>query len=254
MRFAAALTALSLIVGFAVAEDKVTLKDGKVITGEVLSITRNDIQIQTDAEKIRVPLVAVDRVERNGSLLDLDHANLRTSRPARAPRAMQRRTYEATPALLAWLDVCALQLAADDEGVRAGATAALLSAGKIAIPALEKASESDERISPIAKRIVNQIERMDQRMAPSTSQVEPIQRFVSTLKLTDEQEPKFKLIMNDYQRKQSELRQSIRNGETQMSDVEKQAAVLREEADKKLAEVLTQEQLRHYKKITPRGR
>jgi hypothetical protein len=61
-------------------------------------------------------------------------------------------------------------------------------------------------------------------------------------------------IMDGYQRKQSELRQSIRNGETQMSDVEEHAALLRDEADKKLAEVLTQEQLRHYKKITPRGR
>ena len=66
MRFAAVLTALLLIVGFAVAEDKVTLKDGKVITGEVLAVTTSDIQIRTDGEKVRVPRAAVDNVERDG--------------------------------------------------------------------------------------------------------------------------------------------------------------------------------------------
>ena len=60
--------------------------------------------------------------------------------------------------------------------------------------------------------------------------------------------------MDDYQRKQSELRQTIRSGEMQMSQAVETSASLRDEVDTKLAEVLTQEQLRHYKKLTPRGR
>ena len=258
MRFAAALTTLLLVAGFAVAEDKVTLKDGKVMTGEVLSVTKKDIQIQMDGEKVRVPRGAVDKVERDGVLLDLDAANARrTSRPARPPRPL--RTYEATPALLAWLDVCAVQLAADDEGIRAGATAALLLVGKVAIPALQKASESDDRIAPIAKRILAQIDRREQGMAPAgprvtaaVTQAERLASFGEALKLTREQAPKFKLIMDDYQRKQSELRQSIRSGEVQVSQAVETTASLRDEVDKKLAEVLTEEQLRNYKKLTPR--
>ena len=260
MRFAAALAALLLVVGFAVAEDKVTLKDGKVMAGEVLSINKNDIQIQTNGEKVRVPRAAIDKVERDGVVLDLDAANARrTSRPARPLGPLPRsRTFEATPALLAWLDVCAAQLAADDEGVQAGATAALLSAGKVAIPVLEKASESDQRIALMAKRVLAQIERREQRMGPPVAKVKaPLtqaERLASNLKLTPEQEPKFQLIMDDYQRKQSELRLSVRNGSVQMSQAGETSASLRDEVDKKLAEVLTQEQLRHYKKLTPRGR
>ncbi len=166
MRFAAALTALVLVAGFAVAEDKVTFKNGKVTTGEVLSVTTNDIQIRTtDGETIRLLRAVIDRVERNGVRLDLDAENaVQATPPARRqPRTALRSRYEATPALLAWLDVCAGQLAADDEGVRAGATAALLSAGKIAIPALQDAAKRDERIAPTAARVVAQIERQEKR-------------------------------------------------------------------------------------------
>ena len=72
MRFAAVLTTFLLVAGFAVAEDKVTFKNGKVTTGEVLSVTTNDIQILTaDGEKMRVLRAVIDKVERNGILLDL---------------------------------------------------------------------------------------------------------------------------------------------------------------------------------------
>ena len=54
-------------------------------------------------------------------------------------------------------------MAADDEGVRAGATAALLSAGKIAIPVLQEAAKRDDRIAPTAARVMAQIERQEKR-------------------------------------------------------------------------------------------
>ena len=172
MRFAAALTTLVLVAGFAVAEDKVTFKDGKVVTGEILAVTTGDIQIRTDAEKIRVPRAVIEKVERDGKLLDLDSENAVPVRP-RPPQPVARgRTFEATPALLAWLDICAGQLAADDQGVRAGATAALLSAGTLAIPALEQASERDERIAPTANRVIAQIKRKEQRMPPPAKKAE----------------------------------------------------------------------------------
>ncbi len=260
MKCAAALTILVLVVGFAVAEDKVTLKDGKVMTGKVISVTVIDIQIEKDGEKVRVPRAAIDRVERDGVLLDLDAANAsarRTSRPSRPlPRS---RTHKATPALLAWIDVCAGQLAADDEGVRAGATAALLAAGKVAIPALERAVETDDRTASTAKRILAQIERKEQRMAPpapkARAAMTPAERHAligGALKLTAEQEPKYKMIMDDYRQKQAGLRQSIRSGEVEISQAGEKTASLRDEVDKKLAEVLTAEQLRDFRRFTPR--
>ena len=98
----------------------------------------------------------------------------RAQRDLVLPQPVPRSRYEATPALLAWLDVCAGQLAADDNGVRAGATAALLSAGKLAIPALKEAAKRDERIAPTAARIIAQIERQEQRRAaPSEASTRP---------------------------------------------------------------------------------
>ena len=164
MRFAAVLTSLVLVAGFAVAEDKITFKDGKVVTGEILAVTTGDVQIQTDTERVRIPRAVIEKAERDGKLLDLDSENAVPTRPKPLPPVVKRREFEATPALMAWLDVCAGQLAADDEGVRAGATAALLSAGKLAIPALQQASERDARIAPTAARVIAQIKRQAQRM------------------------------------------------------------------------------------------
>jgi hypothetical protein len=263
MRLAAALSTLVLVVGFAVAEDKVVLKDGRVMIGKILSVTQNDIQIEMDGEKARVPRAAIDKVERDGVLLDLDAVNRnpdRPGRPARPPKPVPRsRVYEATPALLTWLDLCAAQLAADDEGVRASVTAALISAGKVAFPALKTASENDDRIVTIAARIRAQIERKEQRMAPpapranaATSQAERIASLGKALKLTDAQEPKFTVIMDDYRRMQSELRQSIRSGDVEMIQAGEKSTALRIEAEKQLAEVLTAEQMQTYKRLHPR--
>ena len=260
MKCAAALTILVLVVGLAVAEDKVTLKDGKVMTGEVISVTTIDIQMQTGGEKVRVPRGAVDKVERDGVLLDLDAANANARRINRPSRPLPRsRTYEATPALLAWIEVCAGQLAADDEGVRAGATAALLTAGKVAIPVLERVVESDDLIGPTAKRVLAQIERKEQRMMPPAPKAaaamtkgERDTLIGEALKLTAEQEPKYKMIMDDFRRKQSDLRQSIRSGVVEIDQAGEKTTSLRDELDKQLAEVLTAEQMRNFTRFTPR--
>lgn len=258
MRVGVAVSTLLLFAGLAVAEDTVTLKDGRVLTGDVLAITLTDIQIQTAEEKIRVPKSAIEKLERDGVAVDLSAPP--PTRPRRPPRsAPPARVYEATPALIAWLDVCAAQLAADDEGVRAGATAALLSAGNVAIPVLENAIENDSHVALTAKRLVAQLERKKQRAAgppppvgEAATRTERIAALERALQLSAEQEPGFRSIIGEYQRKQAELKRSLHSGAVEISEVGGRTTALRNEADEKLAKLLTEEQMQEYIKLTPR--
>jgi len=157
MRLIGSAILLALIAGSAVAEDRLVLTDGQVITGTIVSIDRRDVRIRTDLETLRVPRIVIETMERE----DGAQAGSKTLTPFRAFPA-------ATPELQAWMEVCAEHLGSEDEGVRAGAAAALRVAGPAARAVLEKiVAESEDAPRPVVTRLLDQIDRLEGQTEPS---------------------------------------------------------------------------------------
>lgn len=239
MRLVAWVAALALLVGPAVAKDRLLLEDGQVVEGDLIAINRTDVQFRTGGETMRVPRAAVDKIERI-EILDLsdDGPMSRDARPA-ASRELQ-----------AWIELCVEHLDSPDPGVRAGAEMALRLTGLAAQPALEAAfAEGTEGIPAAATRLLAELKRIRERSAQRRSPVDALSR---ALELTDEQLPEFKRIMGAFYASQAELSESVRGGEMEAEEADEQAQGLRAELDRQLAELLTDEQLERYREILPR--
>jgi hypothetical protein len=259
-------TVLVLAAGMAVAEDKLILKDGQVVTGEILTISRGDVQIRSGDETIRVPRWAIEKIEREnteGEFEAVDPADIpRRAKPRRvlpSPSIVNRDLPKATPELLAWVEICIQQLGSEDDGVSKSAISALRHAGPAARPALEAAAASgDERTVRNAEKVLAHIDRIENRIAEYKSGDGQAPRrsadmLSKTLGLSDEQIPEFKSLLNDYYREQTALAKSIRKGDTTREDASKSLSTLRADFEKKLAGVLTAEQLDQYLKTVPRS-
>lgn len=259
-------TVLVLAAGMAVAEDKLILKDGQVVIGEILSLSRGDVQIRSGDETIRVPRWAIEKIERENSAGEfeaVDPADIpRRAKPRRvlpSPSIVNRDVPEATPELLAWVDVCIQRLGSEDDGVSRSAISALRYAGPAARPALEAAAASgDERTVRNAEKVLVHIDRVENRIAEHKSGEGQTPRrsaamLSKTLGLSDEQVPAFTAILNDYYREQTALAKSVRRGDTARDDASKSLLELRASFEKKLAGVLTAEQLDQYQKTVPRS-
>lgn len=245
---------LFLAVGSAAAEDKLFLKDGQIVSGKILSVSQADIQIQTADETMRVPRWAVEKMEREGQEAEQLNATRPTRRtsPDRAETKSSvpvHKVPESTPALLEWVDFCVEKMGSEDDGVRAGAVAALRLAGPAARPALERAAESGSpTVSRDAKRLLSQVERVEQRIAEQNRK--PKSRndlVVEGLELNDEQAQAFREVIADYQVKQREISTSLRNGDIDVNEVSVQMKALGDERDEQLAKVLTEDQLAQYR-------
>ena len=49
-------------MGLVTADDKLLLKDGQTVTGKILSVTANDVQIDTGEETVQVPRWAIEKM------------------------------------------------------------------------------------------------------------------------------------------------------------------------------------------------
>lgn len=266
MKHLVVATVLVLAVAMAVAEDRLILKDGQVVTGEIVSLTRGDVQIVSNGETIRVPRWAIEKMEREGAegkVETLDPTDIpRRARPRRvlpSPSIVNRDIPETTPALLAWVDVCIRQLASEDEGVSKSAIAALRYVGPAARPALEKAAaSSDETTARNAEKVLTHIDRVENRIAEhrrgeALTEGRSAETLSKALGLSDEQAPKFKAILEDYYRQQTALARSVRKGDVGRDDAGKRLLELRANVEEKLAKVLTKEQMESYLKTVPRS-
>ena len=224
---------LALGAGSAVAQDKVVLKDGKVVEGKVLSENGNDLRVRTSDETMVIPAWAVERVEKKNS--------------AGAD--------EATPALLEWIDLLIVHLGSEDGGVQQGATLALRAAGAAAHPALEKAAAGEnERVAERAETILGMTqrrgpkrERPRKREAPPATMTE---RILSRLDLDDSQLQKVTEVLESHERRKRDLIASLREGKVPREKTGEQLQALNEKVDGELAEVLTEEQLKRYRELT----
>lgn len=263
MRQLAVATVLVLATVTAVAEDKLILKDGQVVTGEIISISRGDVQIRSGGETIRVPRWAIEKMEREsdeGQVETLEPADIpgrgKPRRVLPSPSLVNREIPEVTPELLAWVDVCVQKLASQDEGVSKSAIAALRYMGPAARPALEEAAASgDETTARNAEKVLAHIDRVETRIAEQKSgeaQRRSAATLSKTLGLSDEQVPQFQAILDDYYRKQTALARSIRKGDVEREDARRQLLQLRADVEEKLAKVLTKEQMKRFVKTVPR--
>jgi hypothetical protein len=265
MRQLAVVTFLVLATVTAVAEDKLVLKDGQVVTGEIISVSRGDVQIRSGGETIRVPRWAIEKMEREGTegqVETLEPADIpRRGKPRRvlpSPSLVNRDIPEATPEVLAWVDVCIQKLASQDEGVSKSAIAALRYLGPTARPALEEAAAGDdETTARNAEKVLAHIDRVEARIAEQKSGEGQNRRrsaatLSKTLGLSDEQVPEFKAILDDHYRKQTALARSVRKGDVERDDANRQLVQLRADVEEKLAKVLTKEQMERFVKTVPR--
>jgi hypothetical protein len=257
---------LVLAAGVAVAEDKLTLKDGQVVTGEIISLSRGDVQILSGGETMRVPRWAIEKIEREsaeGKFETVDPADIpRRAKPRRvlpSPSLVNREIPQATPDLLAWVDVCIQRLGSQDDGVSKSAIAALRYVGPAARSALEDAAASgDERTARNAEKVLVHIDRIENRIAEHRGgEGQPPPSSAATLGkmlgLNDEQVPEFKAILNDHYRKQNALARSVRKGDIERDDAGPRLLELRADLEEKLAQVLTAEQMERYLKTVPRS-
>jgi len=244
MRFVTIAVVVLLAVGVAVAEDKLILKDGQVVTGKILAESGSDIQIETAEETIRVPLWAIEKIQRE-----------KRSAPSRgAPRRGGTRNIpvksspEATPEMLKWVDTCVEQLGSKDDGVRAGAAAALRAAGGTAAAALERASKSDDPVmARDSKRLLAQVQRIEDRIATrKRASMSKIDIMVESLELDDDEAATFTDIIGEFQLKQRDLTVSIRSGKVDVADAADRMDALNEERNQKLSAALTTEQMDKY--------
>ena len=254
MRFAGAVALMfSLSVGLAVAEDRLTLKDGQVVTGKIIAVTATDVQIKTTEETMRVPVWAIDKMERDGRLVDPSGRSVgkkpnRKKQKRKPPPPPPVRSPEATEPLLEWIDVCIAALGSDDLGVRNAATAAVMSTGTAARPALEKAvADNNPVVARDAKRMLSRIEHIEaraeeRRLATMTR----TDRMVESLGLDKQEATSFESILTEFQRKQRDVALSMRRGTVDVSDGPKRMAALDTERDKKLAKLLTDAQMSNY--------
>jgi hypothetical protein len=174
------------------------------------------------------------------------------ARPA-GPAAPTAKSAEATPELLAWVDLCVKNLGSKDSNVQASAAAALRSAGTPALPALKKAAAgSDAKLAQTAKRVQSQIERGGSaRGAEGDGSSGAAERYTSELALSQEQAAKFKAIFDDYTSKQIDLSQSVQSKELDSAAAGKQSAALRAEMDQKLTQVLSADQMKKFRELSP---
>lgn len=241
-------------VSLAVAEDTLILKDGKVLRGKILAVTKEDVQIQTAGETMRVPTWAIDKIERetSGEATRTDPGAKkpvasRTAPPR--PSVPDAPAYAATPAFLAWIDLCAAQLSSEDPGVRAGVTAALRSAGSAARPALERlAAGEDKRVAQDAQRLLAQVERIESRRdAQARATRTRTDDAIEALGLAGEPAAKFREILDAFQLEQREVAAALRSGKLDVAEAAARMQEQRKKRDEALAAHLSEEQLRAYR-------
>jgi hypothetical protein len=273
MRIVTAAVVVVLAAGLAVAEDKLILRDGQVVTGKIVSTSEGDVTIRSGDETMRVPRWAIESIEREdaqGRVTTLKPTQKISSQPPKKRRgAGPRRTPsrpiterefpESTPELLAWVDVCLQHLGSEDDGVRAGARAALRFTGPAARPALERTAAGGEgKAATEAGRVLVYLDGVERRMEKRKAQkaasdaATPAARLSELLGLSEEQSPQFKAIVEDYYEQQAGLAQSVRAGEIKASDAGRRVAELRNELETKLASLLTEEQMKLYREKMPR--
>jgi len=251
MRLVTIVVVVLLVAGLAVAEDKLLLKDGQVVTGKILAETGSDVQIETPEETIRVPLWAIEKIERDKRAASTSGSSaLERTAPQRGNtrRIPVRSSPEATPEMLKWVETCIGQLGSRDEGVRAGAAAALRAAGGAAAAALEKATKSDDPIvARDSKRLLTQVNRIEGRIATQKrASMSKLDLMVESLELGKDEAATFRGIIEEFQLRQRDLTVSIRSGKVDVADAADRMDALDEERNQKLSAALTAEQMDKY--------
>lgn len=257
MKWLTATAILLLAMSIVAAEDKLLLKDGQTVTGKILTVTANDVQIDTGEEKIRVPRWAIEKIDRGGSEVR-SASGTRSRRGARGKfNIPHRQRLESTPALDSWIDVLVKKLGSADAGVQTTASAALRAAGPAARDAVERAAASNnEQVARQAKRILSNIDfvvEQQSRDDGSPHDRDRIGNLMTAVKVTDEQAPEFQRIMSGFYAQQDEIAASIRRRHTSVADGGKQIQKLRSEVDTKLATILTETQMTDFRANVPRA-
>jgi hypothetical protein len=273
MRIVTVTVAVVLAAGLVLAEDKLILRDGQVVTGKILSTSEGDVTIQSGDETMRVPRWAIESIEREDAQGRV--STVKPTQKIRQPPPKQRRGAgtrrvppgpplagrefpEPTPELLAWVEVCVEHLGSEDEGVRAGARTALRFTGPAARPALESAAAGDGQAATEAGRVLVYLDGVERRMERRKAQkiaadaATPAARLGEQLGLSEEQVPQFKTIIEDYYDQQTALAQSVRKGELEVADASQRVVELRDELERKLAPLLTEQQMEQLREKMPR--
>jgi hypothetical protein len=252
MKRAAQVAMLFLVVGSLVAEDRVFLKDGQVISGNLLSMNRDDVQIRTDEETLRVPRLAIDKIERDG--LGEVQTIVPEAEGKPVPPGAGRQDQSPSEELTAWVEICVTHLESEDPRVRSGAELALGLAGPAARKSLEQilAEKGDDAPAGV-KRQLNRLLRSEyasrERMrAPRRDRVE---QMAESLELSEEQVAKLTDVFNDYAERRMELARAARVGEIESDAAGAQFESLRESFESDLAVILTEEQLARYRELNP---
>ena len=240
-------------MGLVTAEDKLLLKDGQTVTGEILSVTANDVQIDTGEETMRVPRWAIEKMEREGATAENTNSSSKRSRRKLPTRAK----VEPTPELNAWIETLVEKLGSDDDGVRLTAGFALRSAGATAYDAVKGASESDnEHAVTAAKRILSHIDFVTEQEVRSQASIherDNVGELITKVGVTAEQAPLFEKTLTEFYEEQSELAASIRARKIPAEEGGKQLRELRAAVDTKVATILTDEQMKIYRSSIPRS-
>jgi len=240
-------------IGLATAEDKLLLKDGQTVTGKILSVTANDVQINTGEETVRVPRWAIETMEREGAKTEVGE----TAKKSGRRRIPTRAKVESTPELNAWIDTLVEKLASEDEGVRLTAGFALRSAGATAYDAVKGASEGDnENAATAAKRILSHIDFVTEqqiRAQASVHERDNVGELMTKVGVTAEQAPLFEKTLTEFYEEQSALAAAIRAREVPADEGGKQLRELRASVDSKVATILTDQQMKVYRSSIPRA-
>jgi len=240
-------------MGWVAADDKLLLKDGQTVTGKILSVTANDVKIDTGKETVRVPRWAIEKMEREGATAESANSSSKRGRHKIPTRAK----LEPTPELNAWIETLVEKLGSDDEGVRLTAGFALRSAGATAYDAVKGASESDnEQAATAAKRILSHIDFVTEQQARSQSSIherDNVGDLMTKVGVTAEQAPLFEKTLTEFYEQQSELAAAIRARQIPAEEGGKQLRELRAGVDTKVASMLTDQQMKVYRTSIPRA-
>jgi hypothetical protein len=240
MRLPTVALLLALAVGLAVAEDTLILKDGQVITGQIVSQDRRDVRIRTGDETRRVPRSVIETILSEGERLE----PIATNKPFRT-------SPDATPELASWVDLCIRHLDSDDAGVRSGAEAALRAAGPAARAAIELVvAERGMESPPAAIRLLTHLDslaaRAEKRPQDDAGSVgwDRVDMLVRGLALRGDQVPAFRSVVRGFFDGVTELTESVRAGEIEQADADQKFSELRAAVAEGLADVLSEEQVK----------
>jgi periplasmic protein CpxP/Spy len=239
--------------------------DGREIMGTILAEDDATITMKVGDRTLGFDKSFVEWVKKDGKIRRFDGQPAEEPRRPERPRPERARPErdepapEASPALKKWIRVCVKHMGSDDPAVRRSAGAALRAAGPAARPILEAMAAGDnEATAAIAKRLLEAGRRENAAAGRGGERggrrVSLLDRLTEQLKLTDDQKTKVTAVLEENMKVRGALMESVRSGDIPREEMRERWQALQAEMNKKMAEILTEEQVTKYREMMERGR